>query len=65
VRLGFRAPSPSLKVLPFAAGIAPQRVMCYRLALAYSGSVIPEPPISFGKSFNFGNPSLMLIIFSP
>jgi len=27
---------------------------------AYSGSATPEPPISFGKSFNFGSPSFSL-----
>lgn len=32
---------------------------------AYSGSVTPEPPISFGKSFSFGKPSRMLSTFSP
>jgi hypothetical protein len=31
----------------------------------YSASNTPEPPISFGKSFCFGNPSLMLNTFSP
>jgi hypothetical protein len=25
----------------------------------YSGTELPEPPISFGKSFSFGSPSLM------
>ncbi len=36
-----------------------------RRRFAYSGSVTPEPPISFGKSFIFGNPSLTLSTFSP
>lgn len=27
--------------------------------LHYSAMLTPEPPISFGKSFSFGNPSLM------
>ena len=27
--------------------------------LHYSGTASPEPPISFGTSFSFGNPSLM------
>jgi hypothetical protein len=31
----------------------------------YSASNTPEPPISFGKSFCFGNPSLILRTFSP
>jgi hypothetical protein len=31
----------------------------------YSGSSVPDPPISFGKSFCFGSPSLIASTFSP
>lgn len=32
---------------------------------AYSGSVAPLPPKSFGKSLNFGRPSFTASTFSP
>jgi|ERR1700677_4688952 hypothetical protein len=40
---------------------------CWRAVTqsAYSVNKTPEPPISFGKSFCFGNPSLILRTFSP
>ena len=42
----------SLTAYPFATPAQPTR---------YSCSTSPEPPISFGMSFGFGNPSLMRI----
>jgi hypothetical protein len=29
------------------------------MTMGYSATTTPEPPISFGKSFNFGNPSFI------
>ncbi len=46
-------------------GFWEMRRSCAPAQLAYSGSSSPEPPISFGKSFIFGRPSLMLSTFSP
>jgi hypothetical protein len=31
----------------------------FEKAIAYSGMTSPDPPISLGKSFSFGKPSLM------
>ena len=32
--------------------------------IRYSATLTPEPPISFGKSFNFGKPSLIRSLVS-
>jgi hypothetical protein len=49
-----------------AAGWMAAAALAKSLAVfIYSGSSSPEPPISFGKSFIFGSPSLMLSTFSP
>ncbi len=65
------APCPTLSE-PAPAGIFYQRAATARSAFVvspfsvvnYSGSVSPDPPISFGKSLSLGKPSLIFKIVS-
>jgi hypothetical protein len=49
--------TPETKTELVAAGVSP--------ASRHSASMSPEPPNSFGKSLNFGNPSFTAMTFSP